>query len=281
MSDESQKVYVLPNLMTGGNLVSGFAATLAILHVTSLQVGNPNRQSEALYLAIGLIFAACMFDFLDGLVARLCDQQSAFGREFDSFADLVSFGVAPGLLVYRVMLQDSRHIGWVVTSIYLLCGAIRLSRFNCAASTRPKSDAALYFDGFPIPAAAGLIASLASLVLWLAPNQRDIGTWKWLLASSTLFLSFMMLSRFRYPSIKVLCTPTQQPTLKFLALVIVLIFTALNRHWMPLVLFLGYLLCGFLLPYLAINQNREILPKKETVSTRRTPTQVKSTERPR
>ncbi|HEY0790718.1 MAG TPA: CDP-diacylglycerol--serine O-phosphatidyltransferase [Chthoniobacterales bacterium] len=246
MSEESPKAYLLPNLMTSGNLVSGFAATLSILRGPPWQGASPDRPAEGLYWALGFILVACLFDLLDGPLARLRGQQNAFGREFDSLADLVSFGVAPALLVYRLVLQDYPPIGWVIASIYLLCGALRLARFNCAATATLKPGAAKDFEGLPIPVSAGLLASLVWCVLWLTPDTRQVGAGKFVLPPVMLFLSFMMLSRFRYPRFKVLSFRTRHPALKSLALLTVLIFTGLNFRWMPAALFLSYLLYGFL-----------------------------------
>ena len=144
MSDDgSPKIYLLPNLMTAGNLFCGFAATLKILEGAMLLAADPNAQDAAaanFHSATWLILASCIFDLLDGRLARLGGNESAFGREFDSLADIVSFGVAPALMVYRIVLHEFPRIGWVIASLYLVCGALRLARFNCLAAT--NADAA-------------------------------------------------------------------------------------------------------------------------------------------
>ena len=131
--------------------------------------------------------------------------ESPFGREFDSLADLVSFGVAPAFLVHRVVLGDvfSEHpqIGWFIASAYLLCGAFRLARFNCL-SAMPGGGASKDFLGFPIPSAAGLVASLTLLIIHLNENERGLGPWKFVPAVVLVFLSVMMVSTVRYPSFK-------------------------------------------------------------------------------
>ena len=110
-------------------------------------------------LALGFILLACIFDLLDGRLARMGGVESAFGREFDSLADLISFGAAPAFLVHRVVLRDvfakTPEIGWFIASIYLICGALRLARFNCLAAM-PGGSGGKEFLGFPIPSAAGL-----------------------------------------------------------------------------------------------------------------------------
>jgi CDP-diacylglycerol---serine O-phosphatidyltransferase len=256
--DDSPKIYLLPNLMTAGNLVCGFAATLSILQGALLQQSDPGKAPELFYWAIGFILAACIFDLLDGRLARLGGQDSPFGREFDSLADVVSFGVAPALLVYRIVLQEFLRTGWIVASIYLLCGALRLARFNCIAASTSSADAGKDFKGFPIPAAAGLTASLTLFMLWLAGEERRLGNWKWVLPPLMLFLSFMMFSRFRYPSFKGLSWRTQRSIPKFLLIVLVLIFTAIFYEWMPAALFLAYLIYGFVRPFLSLAWRREI-----------------------
>src|SRR5438309_1793602 len=135
--DGNPKIYLLPNLMTAGNLFCGFAATLKILEGALLLAADPAAQDAAadnFHAAIWLILASCIFDLLDGRLARLGGNESAFGREFDSLADIVSFGVAPALMVSRVVLRESERLGWIVASVYLICGALRLARFNCIAA---------------------------------------------------------------------------------------------------------------------------------------------------
>lgn len=258
MSDQNPKIYLLPNLMTAGNLFCGFAATLKIVQGALLQGADAEAAALLFHTAIWYILGACIFDLLDGRLARLGGQDSAFGREFDSLADTVSFGLAPALMVYRIVLVDFPRVGWVVAFVYLLCGALRLARFNCiAASGQPGSDK--NFRGFPIPAAAGLIASITLFMLWwLGERDHDIGRWKWVLPPLMLFLSFMMFSRFSYPSFKGLNWRTTRSLPRFLIISLVLIFTGMNYEWMPAILFLSYLLYGFVRPWLSKAWQREI-----------------------
>lgn len=259
MSDQTPRIYLLPNLMTAGNLFCGFAATLKIVQGALLQATDPDGAAVLFHTAIWYILGACIFDLLDGRLARLGGQDSAFGREFDSLADTVSFGLAPALMVYRIVLVDFPRAGWVVAFVYLLCGALRLARFNCIAALPPIADSDKNFRGFPIPAAAGLIASLTLFMLWwLGEKDHEIGRWKWALPPLMLFLSFMMFSRFSYPSFKGLNWRTTRSVPRFLVIILVLIFTALFYEWMPAVLFLGYLLYGFIRPWLSKAWQREI-----------------------
>jgi CDP-diacylglycerol--serine O-phosphatidyltransferase len=260
MSEPNPKIYLLPNLMTAGNLFCGFTATLKILEGALLQGSNPDAAGDLFHTAIWFILGACIFDLLDGRLARLGGHESAFGREFDSLADIVSFGVAPALMVYRIVLQEFPRACWIVAAIYLVCGALRLARFNCVAA---KDDAAAAeneknFTGFPIPAAAGLIASITLFMLWLAQGEHQLGRWRFVLPPLMLFLSFMMFSRFRYPSFKAVNWRTKKSIPRFLIISFILVFTALNYEWMPAVLFISYLLYGFLRPWLSREWRREI-----------------------
>src|SRR6266576_6445713 len=173
------KIYFLPNLLTAGNLLCGFVALTKIVEA-DLSTGN----FQEIRLALGFILLACIFDLFDGRVARMGGVESPFGREFDSLADLISFGAAPAFLVHRVVLRDvfPRHpeLGWFIASIYLICGAFRLARFNCLAAA--GGGGSKEFLGFPIPSAAGLVSSLTLLIIQLNENDRTLGKGKYLLA---------------------------------------------------------------------------------------------------
>ena len=255
--EETPRIYLLPNLMTAGNLLCGFVAVLKIVEGALLQNNDPIQAAQRFELAILLILVACICDALDGRLARLGGHESAFGREFDSLADIVSFGVAPALMVYKVVLIEFPTLGWIVASLYLLCGALRLARFNCLAAINAGA-ASKEFRGFPIPAAAGLTASLTLFMLWMARSERDLGRWKWLLPALLIFLSFMMFSRFQYPSFKGLNWKTTRSIPRFIAIVLILGLTLLEYNWMPAVIFLSYLLYGFLRPFLSLRMKREI-----------------------
>src|SRR5882672_4532032 len=124
-TDAKLKIYFLPNLLTAGNLFCGFVALTKIVEA-DLSTGN----FQEIRLALGFILLACIFDLFDGRVARMGGVESPFGREFDSLADLISFGAAPAFLVHRIVLKDffpdRPQFGWFISSIYLICGAFRL-----------------------------------------------------------------------------------------------------------------------------------------------------------
>ncbi|KAB2642150.1 MAG: CDP-diacylglycerol--serine O-phosphatidyltransferase [Verrucomicrobia bacterium] len=254
MSSYEPKIYLLPNMMTAGNLFCGFAAVLKIIEASLLNAAGESVVMRY-HVAIAFILGACVFDLLDGRLARLGGHESPFGREFDSLADMVSFGLAPALLVYQIVLQDFHRTGWIIAFVYLLCGALRLARFNCVAEAskrqEPEEESSSEFYGFPIPAAAGLIASLTLLMLWFDQGERTIGRWKFVLPPVLLFLSFMMFSRVKYPSFKGLNWRSQRSIPRFLIIILILIFTAMNYEWMPAVLFLTFLLYGFVRPFLS------------------------------
>jgi len=257
--NDSPKIYLLPNLMTAGNLFCGFAASLQILNGVLMQEQGDDPIHK-FHLAIWLILAACIFDLLDGRLARLGGHESEFGREFDSLADVISFGVAPALLLYKIVLQDF-EMGWVVSFLYLLCGALRLARFNCMAAKGGSADKD--FRGFPIPAAAGVISSVTLFVLWYEQDERELGNWKYLLLALMIFLSFMMFSKFKYPSFKALNWRTKGSIPRFIFIFLLLIFTALKYMWMPAVIFICYLLYGFLRPFLSLRMRHEIEEAEE------------------
>jgi CDP-diacylglycerol--serine O-phosphatidyltransferase len=256
--NQPSKIYLLPNLMTAGNLFCGFTATLKILEGALLQATNADLAANRFHEAIWFILGAFVFDFLDGRLARLGGHESAFGREFDSLADIVSFGLAPALMVYRVVLNEFPNACWIIAFVYLACGALRLARFNTASANHDGTNHQNTFTGFPIPAAAGLIASITLFLLWLAEGEHHLGSWRFVLPPLLLFLSFMMFSQFQYPSFKAVNWKTKKSIPRFLVIILVLIFTAMNYEWMPAVLFLAYLLYGVLRPWISHQWRREI-----------------------
>ena len=264
--------------MTAGNLFCGFAACRQILEGTLARQQELGTGIGKFHEAIWFILGACIFDLLDGRLARLGGHESEFGREFDSLADVISFGIAPALLIYWIVLIDFEQ-GWMVAFLYLLCGAMRLARFNCIAAK--GSGASKDFRGFPIPAAAGVIASVTLFILWLEQGEREIGNWKYLLLALMLFLSFMMFSRFSYPSFKALNWKTKRSIPRTMAIFLLLVFTAKNYMWMPAVLFISYLLYGFFRPFLSMRMRREFEEEEDDrVEAERDDAPAESTEEP-
>ncbi len=254
------KIYFLPNLLTAGNLFCGF---VALTKIVEADISNGNFQP--IRVALGFILLACIFDLFDGRVARMGGVESPFGREFDSLADLISFGAAPAFLVHRVVLRDvfigHPQFGWFIASIYLICGAFRLARFNCLAA-QVEGGGTKDFLGFPIPSAAGLVSSLTLLIIQFREEDRSLGNWKYLLAVVLVFLSAMMVSTVKYPSFKSLGLRSTSTFAKAIlaALFIgsLLVLGELILYYVLPAFFTLYLVYGFVRPRISRRVRREI-----------------------
>jgi len=265
------KIYFLPNLMTAGNLFCGFLALTKIVEADPM---NGAEFVTVIHHALFLILLACVFDLLDGRVARMGGHESPFGREFDSLADIVSFGAAPAFLVHRVVLADVfpehyRALGWFIASVYLICGAFRLARFNCLAAMS-GGGGGKEFLGFPIPAAAGMVASLTLLLLWL--NEKDFPQtkWRYVLPVLLIFLSIMMVSEVKYPSFKSLDFRARRSFFKMLIIILIIGFLVILRDKvLPIIaplLFITYLVYGFVRPYMPRKTIQDIEDEDEDIS---------------
>lgn len=259
-TDPAVKVYLLPNLMTAGNLICGFTAILNIFNGVMLRKeGNPDWENS-IFISLYLILGALFFDMLDGRVARFAGRANAFGREFDSLADIVSFGLAPALLVFNIVLIDFQsRTGWGIASLYLVCGALRLARFNVIASLN-EDKASKEFTGLPIPAAAGLISSITLWMLYYYESIRafERGTGKYFLAGLMIFCSLMMFSKFQYPSFKNLHGRSPYSIHKFILIFMIICITVLFYKVMLAVIFLFYLFYGFFRPFISKALRKEI-----------------------
>jgi len=254
------KIYFLPNLLTAGNLFCGFVALTKIVEA-DISTGN----FAQIKVALAFILLACIFDLLDGRVARMGGVDSPFGREFDSLADLISFGAAPAFLVHRIVLKDVfiKHAewGWFIASIYLICGAFRLARYNCLtalANDRNSKE----FLGFPIPSAAGLVASLTLFMIWWDEKEFAVGKWRYLLPVLMLFLSLMMVSKVKYPNFKTLDLRARRTSTKTLVAILfvggALILQEKLLYWVLPTFFTAYLIYGFMRPRLSRRIRHEI-----------------------
>ncbi|MDX1952842.1 MAG: CDP-diacylglycerol--serine O-phosphatidyltransferase [Verrucomicrobiota bacterium] len=268
-NEQKLKIYFLPNLMTAGNLFCGF---VALTKIVEADANAPNFNSIIRH-ALFFILLACIFDLLDGRLARMGGAESPFGREFDSLADLVSFGAAPAFLVHRIVLKDvfvlHPELGWFIASIYLICGALRLARFNCLSAMTPNAGNS-EFMGFPIPAAAGLVASLTLFIMWWDDKGLAAGPWRYLLPVILLFLSMMMVSEVKYPSFKKLDLRATKPFTKLVLGAIffgvILIFRDKVLPVFLPTLFTAYLLYGFVRPRISRKMRREIEDEDEEES---------------
>lgn len=194
-----------------------------------------------LFAAAVAIIVAALLDALDGRVARLTKSTSEFGVEFDSLADTVSFGVAPALLSYFWALNSFRRIGWIAAFAFLICGVLRLARFN----TRCKTVEPKYFLGLPIPMAALAIATSVTLA-----DAEPPGTFlRVLFLVLVAALSFLMVSSFKYRSFKELDFAKLHPFGTLITVVAVLIIIASFPRTMPFLLVLGYVVWGVLETY--------------------------------
>jgi len=218
-------IYILPNLLTTGNLFAGFVSIVSTID------GEYEKAAIA-------IFISWVFDILDGKVARLSKTSSRFGIEYDSLADLVAFGVAPGLLIYMWALTDLERLGWLAAFAFVACGALRLARFNTMATTEAKQ----YFLGLPIPGAAGMIASL---VLFLHPYypQPQSGV-SVILMLVTFILSALMVSNIRYSAFKELDFIKTKPIRATFAVVMLIVIIAAKPRLIAFAGLVSYVLSG-------------------------------------
>ena len=204
-------VYLLPNLLTLGALFSGFYAIIAGMG------GNFNAAGWA-------VLAASIFDGLDGRVARLTGTQSAFGAEFDSLSDMVSFGMAPALIAFSWALSSLGNPGWAAAFIFMSCAALRLARFNVQLGTVSKR----YFLGLQSPVAAGLV----TFAVWVGALYEVEVTplIAYSLAGVTVLAGLLMISNYRYFSFKEMHFKGTVPYVVFLLLVVLLVLIAQNPH---------------------------------------------------
>ncbi len=205
--------YALPTLFTAANVFLGFYALLAVFQGAMLFAQDPSAAALQFRFAAMAIGAAVFFDGLDGRIARMTNTTSDFGREMDSLADVIAFGIAPAALAFAwgvyfiqpvrgIPLEYLHRAGYFLSFLFLLCGAARLARFNIQKNPVPKNPGRpdrKYFVGLPIPAAAGALASIVYAC------DGALLTW-WILSVAWLalvgLLSFLMVSTWRYPSFK-------------------------------------------------------------------------------
>lgn len=264
--EQASRIYFLPNLMTAGNLFCGFAACLRCIEASFIARGASEMaavippEAIAHYKdAVWYIFGSMAFDALDGRLARMGGKESLFGAEFDSLADVVSFGLAPALMVFFLIIRPAAgdqtllSVGGLIGFIYLLCAAIRLARFNIITHPLLQPPGAKAsnkdFVGLPVPAAAGTVAALVLFLLNLMSHDKSLQWMTLGLPPLLLLVAMLMVSTVRYPSGKQidLRTKTKLTTLviyiavaaaviKFkeygmIALCLGYIFFGLFRHW--------------------------------------------------
>ncbi|MDG0996346.1 MAG: CDP-diacylglycerol--serine O-phosphatidyltransferase [Gammaproteobacteria bacterium] len=236
-------IYLLPNLLTTGALFAGFYA------IISAQMGRFEPACIA-------IFIAMVLDGLDGRVARMTNTSSEFGKEYDSLSDMVSFGLAPALIMFEWSLQHVvydgwmlQRLGWLAAFFYTACAALRLARFNSMNSDLDRR----YFQGLPSPAAAGLLVGF----IWTCHDLGYRGGDLWLIALLTTLLGGgLMVSRFSFYSFKDLTVKNKVPTIAVLAVVGLFILAAMDPPKLMYAVFLLYALSAPLFQILRLYRKR-------------------------
>ena len=234
VSAHRRGIYLLPNLFTTATLFGGFYSVVAAM------------QGD-FYLAAAAIFVAMIADGLDGRVARLTQTASEFGAQYDSVADMVAFGVAPALVAYSWAFYTLGKLGWLVAFLYTAAGALRLSRFNIQRDTVDKQ----YFQGLPIPSAAGAMAS----VVWLGyVCGFDVAWIRWPLLLLSIMVSLLMVSHVRYHSFKEIDFKGKVPFATILLVILIFVGIAMNPPLVLCVTFVGYVFFGLLFTLLDMRQ---------------------------
>ena len=229
-------IYLLPNLFTTSALFAGFYAIV--------QAMNGLFEHSAV-----AIFVAMVLDGIDGRVARMTHTQSPFGAEYDSLSDMVSFGVAPALVVYVWALQGMGKLGWIAAFIFCASAALRLARFNTKLDVADKR----WFQGLPSPSAAAVVAGLVWVCVEFDYKGVDVA---WLAWGVTLFAGLSMVSNIPYYSFKEV---NMRKSIPFVALLLIILGFALLTYKPPVVLFLffvAYLLSGYVMTIIAFAKKR-------------------------
>jgi CDP-diacylglycerol--serine O-phosphatidyltransferase len=235
-------IFLLPSLLTTGNLFCGLLA---------LVLASDSRFTEA---AIA-IFVAMVLDMLDGKVARLTKTTSQFGVEFDSLADVVSFGVAPAFMLYAFALAPLGRAAWLGAFLFAICGALRLARFNVYAGVTDRR----YFVGLPIPGAAGLVASVVLLL-----GNDEIPRWLGAaIAAGTYLVGILMVTTFRYYSFKEIDFARRRPAGVLVLVVLGVLIVATHPQWFLFLLFTAYVLSGPTRPLWARRRDSAPIAERE------------------
>ena len=235
-------IFLLPSLLTTGNLFSGFLALVLVAD---------SRFTEA---AVAIL-VAMVLDMLDGKVARLTKTTSQFGVEFDSLADVVSFGVAPAFMLYAFALRPLGRAAWLGAFLFAICGALRLARFNVYAGVTDRR----YFVGLPIPAAAGIVASVVLLL-----GGDEIPSWLGAaVAAGTYLVAILMVTTFRYYSFKEIDFARRRPAGVLVLVVLGVLIVATHPQWFLFLLVTAYVLSGPTRPLWARPRDTALIAERE------------------
>lgn len=233
---QKRGIYILPNLFTTAALFFGFYAIINAIQ----------RDFKTAAIAI---FVAMIWDMLDGRIARMTNTQSAFGAEYDSLSDMISFGVAPALLIYQWSLVNLDEFGWLTAFVYTAATALRLARFNTQVSTMDKA----YFQGLASPAAAALIAGC----VWLGNSYQIQGVnITFFTLPLTIIAGILMVSNIRYRSFKDLDLKGRIPFMKASLIVLIFVFIAIRPSHTLFLIFFSYALSGPIMTLIELNKRR-------------------------
>jgi CDP-diacylglycerol--serine O-phosphatidyltransferase len=234
-------IYILPNLITTGNLFFGFFSIVKSL------------QGDFSWAAMAIVLAA-IFDVLDGRVARMTNTQSEFGVQYDSLCDLISFGLAPALLMHQAGLKDVGRLGWIICFMFLSAGALRLARFNVQSSIGKASGD---FTGLPIPMAAGVVATFVALwqdfegqsneyqiLYWIEQTLKNPSFRLWFFGISGVFLAIAMVANVSYRSHKTLKFGGIKPFRLLVLGVATVALIATQPQLFGFLIFFGYAVSG-------------------------------------
>ena len=230
-------IYLLPNLFTTSALFAGFYAIVAAF----------NARYEPAAIAV---FVAMILDGMDGRIARMTKTESDFGVQYDSLSDMVSFGLAPALVVYQWSLHDLGKLGWLAAFIFTAAAALRLARFNTQAGSADKR----YFQGLPCPAAAAVVAGL----VWFdsVGQPVDEATMVVFAFALTILVGLLMVSNIRYHSFKQIDLHGKVPFLSVLFIVLVIALVAVRPSLVLFLLALAYAVSGPLMTLVLIRRHR-------------------------
>jgi CDP-diacylglycerol---serine O-phosphatidyltransferase len=243
MQKMKKGIVILPSLLTLTGIFFSFYAIICAI------------EDSRFVLSAVLIFISGFFDGIDGKVARLTKTTTRFGLELDSLADVISFGVAPAILLYMWALNSYDRVGWVTAFVFVSCGALRLARFNVQSGVID----ARRFNGLPIPAAAVMVASTVLFFDKLSLNPADHGT---ALLISTYIVSFLMVSSVKFHGFKDLTVVRRKPFSSTVAFVLILALIAACPFVVPFFLSLAYVISGPILTAVLYFRARNKLPEK-------------------
>ena len=237
MTKSGRGIYLLPNLLTTGALFSGFYSIVAAM--------NQHFASAAI-----AIFIAIILDGMDGRIARLTNSQSAFGMQYDSLSDMISFGLAPSLVVYQWALFGMGKLGWLAAFVYTACASLRLARFNTQATSIDKR----YFQGLPSPGAAAVLGGL----VWFGSGYGLVdGTTITIICSLlTVVVGLLMVSNIRYHSFKEFDFKNRIPFMAFLIIVPVFVLIAIEPASILFLLAIIYAISGPIFTLILLHRHR-------------------------